>query len=299
MNKLLMEIIPCHFVLFSLFASFNLAVAQEKKGTSSTKHLPENEVVIHSPIDGIESTKTINQEGKENNINSDETESLTDLDDTNVTNSDEMHNNLEKEKERLEELEKELQKILNNLPQIGGIDEDENENKGVAEITHEKESKGNNDNDKLQKGKRSQSDDSIDNESTYVEDEEIAKVETEENESINSEGIKYDNPFDSAEVFYGMGEYKKALKMYKSLAKNTPNVTDFIWAQFQIANCYRNVKELDKAAKEYQNFINKYPDSFWADQASWYIEDVKWWKKWNKRVRSDDKPLSLSQKTEK
>ena len=303
MNKLLMKIVPCYLILFSLYASFNVTFAQSKGKTADTNHIPENEVVIHSPLDDMGTTKTTNSQKKENNLNSKESENSTDLDDINVSNYNELLEYLEKEKKHLEMLEKGHQETLDDIfdsTKSGDADNGKNGNNDSIKIADKKDKPSNQGNEKLQEKQSAQFDKDIYRENTNGNDGEVVKkAHIEDDELSGEEDIKYDNPFDSAEVFYEMGEFKKALNMYKSLANNTPNVADFIWAQFQIANCYRNMKELDKAAKNYQEFINKYPDSFWADQASWYIEDVKWWKKWNSKVRSNDKSLSLSQKTEK
>lgn len=100
------------------------------------------------------------------------------------------------------------------------------------------------------------------------------------------------SPFEMAEILYEMGKYEEAATSYKSIHKDTVNERDFIWSQFQIGNCYRNQKKLDEAIKEYQAFINNYPDSFWAEQASWFIKDAKWWAEWIKRIRSDETAIS-------
>lgn len=97
---------------------------------------------------------------------------------------------------------------------------------------------------------------------------------------------RYINPFDKAEVLYEGGKYHDAWRAYKMVKVGAINERDYIWAQFQICNCYRAVKKFDEAAKMYQEFINKYPDSFWAEQAAWYIQDSMWWKEWNDKVES-------------
>lgn len=85
---------------------------------------------------------------------------------------------------------------------------------------------------------------------------------------------------DLAECFYKLCEYDNALQTYKLLTPNDISLDQYIWAQYQIANCYRNMKKFDVAFNEYQRFINQYPGSDWVEQAKWYIEDINWWKSW-------------------
>lgn len=98
------------------------------------------------------------------------------------------------------------------------------------------------------------------------------------------EEVIYKSPFEAAEIYYELGKYKKALDEYEIMGADYPNESDYIWSRFQIANCYRNLKKLESAIERYQEFINKYPDSFWSEQAFWYMEDAKWWQQWNNRV---------------
>lgn len=101
----------------------------------------------------------------------------------------------------------------------------------------------------------------------------------------------YSSPFEMAEILYEMGKYEEAAIAYKSIRNDMVHERDFVWSQFQIGNCYRNQKKMDEAIKEYQTFINNYPDSFWAEQASWFIKDAKWWAEWFRRIRSDETPV--------
>ncbi len=85
---------------------------------------------------------------------------------------------------------------------------------------------------------------------------------------------------DLAECFYKLCEYDNALQTYKLLTPDNISSDQYVWAQYQIANCYRNMKKFDIAFSEYQRFINQYPGSDLIEQAKWYIEDVNWWKAW-------------------
>lgn len=93
--------------------------------------------------------------------------------------------------------------------------------------------------------------------------------------------IKNVNLLDLAECFYKLGEYNNALQTYKLLTPDDISLDQYIWSQYQIANCYRNMKNFDTAFSEYQRFIDQFPGSDLIDQAKWYIDDVNWWKSWH------------------
>lgn len=92
--------------------------------------------------------------------------------------------------------------------------------------------------------------------------------------------VKNVSLIDLAECFYKLGEYNNALQTYKLLSPNDISLDQYAWSQFQIANCYRNMKKFDVALSEYQRFIDLFPGSDLTDQAKWYMEDVTWWKSW-------------------
>ena len=85
---------------------------------------------------------------------------------------------------------------------------------------------------------------------------------------------------DLAECFYKLCEYNNALQTYKLITPTDTLLNQYIWAQYQIANCYRNMKKYDLALSEYQRFINQYPNGDLIESAKWYIDDVIWWKSW-------------------
>lgn len=96
---------------------------------------------------------------------------------------------------------------------------------------------------------------------------------------------------DLAECFYKLCEYNNALQMYKLLTPDNISLDQYIWAQYQIANCYRNMKKFDVAFSEYQRFLNQYPGSDLVEQAKWYIEDINWWKSWYEKNTLTNNPL--------
>ncbi len=85
---------------------------------------------------------------------------------------------------------------------------------------------------------------------------------------------------DLAECFYKLCEYDNALQTYKLITPDDNALDQYIWAQYQIANCYRNMKKFNAAVNEYQHFVNQYPGSNLIEQAKWYMDDINWWKSW-------------------
>lgn len=88
---------------------------------------------------------------------------------------------------------------------------------------------------------------------------------------------------DLAECFYKLCEYNNALQTYKLITPTDTLLNQYIWVQYQIANCYRNMKKYDLALSEYQRFINQYPNGDLIESAKWYIDDVMWWKAWSEK----------------
>ncbi len=85
---------------------------------------------------------------------------------------------------------------------------------------------------------------------------------------------------DLAECFYKLGEYNNALQTYKLITSSDVSLDQYTWVQYQMANCYRNMREFDLAISEYQRFIDQYSSDDLIVPAKWYIDDVSWWKSW-------------------
>ena len=96
---------------------------------------------------------------------------------------------------------------------------------------------------------------------------------------------------DLAECFYKLCEYDNALQAYKLITPTDTSLDQYMWAQYQIANCYRNMKKFDIAFGEYQRFVNQYPSSDLIEQAKWYIDDINWWKSWYEKKALANNPL--------
>src|SRR3990167_3374179 len=95
--------------------------------------------------------------------------------------------------------------------------------------------------------------------------------------------IRNVSQLDVAECYYKLCEYDNALQMYKLFTPNNTSLDQYIWAQYQVANCYRNMKKYDIAISEYQRFVNQFPESDLTDHAKWYMEDIHWWKVWSEK----------------
>lgn len=95
--------------------------------------------------------------------------------------------------------------------------------------------------------------------------------------------IRNVSQLDVAECYYKLCEYDNALQRYKLFTPDNTSLDQYIWAQFQVANCYRNMKKYDVALSEYQRFVNQFPESNLTDQAKWYMEDIGWWKAWSEK----------------
>ncbi|MEK7775753.1 MAG: hypothetical protein AAB331_00055, partial [Planctomycetota bacterium] len=110
------------------------------------------------------------------------------------------------------------------------------------------------------------------------------KVSSEETlDSRLEKEMKTINSFNAAECYYKLCEYENALKTYKMLTPDNCLAEQYQWAQFQIANCYRNLKDFEAALGEFKRFAGLSHDNELIDQANWYISDIQWWKTWNEK----------------
>lgn len=124
------------------------------------------------------------------------------------------------------------------------------------------------------------------------------KPETDASEDLShrlSKVIGKGRLLDLAECYYKLGEYNNALQTYKLITSSDASLDQYTWAQYQIANCYRNMREFDRAISEYQRFINQYPSGDLIEPAKWYIDDVNWWKSWcEKNALTNSHKLEIS-----
>ena len=119
----------------------------------------------------------------------------------------------------------------------------------------------------------------------YKEDGEVKEIITLENEGEDvgeSEKVVVNNidelihPFEIAENLYKLGEYETALDIYKLIIKNNNTKDKKMWISYQIANCYRKLSLYNKAVEAYREMQEVYEGTYWAKQAQWYIQDIKW-----------------------
>ncbi len=119
----------------------------------------------------------------------------------------------------------------------------------------------------------------------YKEDGEVKEIITLENEGEDvgeSEKVGVNNidelihPFEIAENLYKLGEYETALDIYKLIIKNNNTKDKKMWISYQIANCYRKLSLYNKAVEAYREMQKLYEGTYWAKQAQWYIQDIKW-----------------------
>ncbi len=119
----------------------------------------------------------------------------------------------------------------------------------------------------------------------YKEDGEVKEIITLENEGEDvgeSEKVVVNNidelihPFEIAENLYKLGEYETALDIYKLIIKNNITKDKKMWISYQIANCYRKLSLYNKAVEAYREMQEVYEGTYWAKQAQWYIQDIKW-----------------------
>jgi tetratricopeptide (TPR) repeat protein len=119
----------------------------------------------------------------------------------------------------------------------------------------------------------------------YKEDGEVKEIITLENEGEDvgeSEKVEVNNidelihPFEIAENLYKLGEYETALDIYKLIIKNNNTKDKKMWISYQIANCYRKLSLYNKAVEAYREMQKLYEGTYWAKQAQWYIQDIKW-----------------------
>ncbi|MGR3219781.1 MAG: tetratricopeptide repeat protein [Candidatus Anammoxibacter sp.] len=275
MKKIKLNTIVCSVVSLLLFSYICVIFAFDATGAERLQYASDDELVIYSDDEVV-----IHSPFNKNNARAVKkvvSRNLVSANDLNDAGYDEMVKYLEKEKAYLEKLDSKYRKTLG----IDSGNEDKYKNK-VKVIQDNKEIVA----EKVKKEDISQEETKPEkvNVEIVTKVEKNLKDESPTNEFVALGKINYDNPYEAAEVFYEMSKYTEAIKMYKSLQKNLPNEKDFVWAQFQIANSYRNLGKFDKAVQGYQDFINAYPDNFWTEQASWYLEDAKWWKEWGSRI---------------
>lgn len=88
----------------------------------------------------------------------------------------------------------------------------------------------------------------------------------------------------TADGLYKLLQYETALQIYKSIGLEKTSEEDNSWILYQISNCYRNLNQFDDALNTYNEILAKYPDTYPAKEAHWYLEDLNWWKQWHEKA---------------
>lgn len=78
------------------------------------------------------------------------------------------------------------------------------------------------------------------------------------------------------DMYYQGKSWDKALLQYKKATDTYVDPDDSPWGLYQIGNIYRKKQMFSDAVKAYEALIQKFPTSYWADQARWNREDVIW-----------------------
>lgn len=82
--------------------------------------------------------------------------------------------------------------------------------------------------------------------------------------------------FSLGDMYYQAKQWDKALQQYRKVTESYADPDDSPWGLYQIGNIYRHKKMYSDAVKAYDNLVQKYPSSYWTDQAKWNREDVIW-----------------------
>lgn len=85
-----------------------------------------------------------------------------------------------------------------------------------------------------------------------------------------------DSYYKMADHYYQEEKYDEALKNYTLVTRKFPRFQDTPWGLFQIANIYKNTGDYKRSIKMYKSLLEKYPDDYWARQAQWKMEDAIW-----------------------
>lgn len=78
------------------------------------------------------------------------------------------------------------------------------------------------------------------------------------------------------DYYYQQKKYDKAKKYYEVMMGAFPSSADMSWAKFQIGNIYRQYGQLDSAITVYTELVRSNPESYWAKQAKWKLDDTIW-----------------------
>ncbi len=79
------------------------------------------------------------------------------------------------------------------------------------------------------------------------------------------------DPLALANNLYGSGEYRLALDIYRKMDRKPLDQDSRLWIDYQIANCYRKLGKLPDAMKYYRIVTARSKESYWANDARWWL----------------------------
>ncbi len=80
----------------------------------------------------------------------------------------------------------------------------------------------------------------------------------------------------NADLEYRKKQWDKAMVLYRGAVQKYALPEDAPWGYYQIGNILRNQKKLSDALKSFDDVIQKFPGSYWAEQAKWNKDDIIW-----------------------
>lgn len=74
-----------------------------------------------------------------------------------------------------------------------------------------------------------------------------------------------------ADCLMSMGQWKSAQKRYAKAATMAPRAEEAAWVALQLGNLARREGKTDEAMQRYRETVERYPDTFYATQAEWFL----------------------------
>ena len=80
-----------------------------------------------------------------------------------------------------------------------------------------------------------------------------------------------------ADTLFALGEYERARAIYQQIIDDgTPSEKTASWVHMQIGNCARREGDFATALSAYDTVMTGTPESFWAEEAAWWTDQIKW-----------------------
>jgi len=79
-----------------------------------------------------------------------------------------------------------------------------------------------------------------------------------------------------ADTLFVLGEYGRARAIYQQIIDNKPSEKTAAWIHVQIGNCARREGDFATALDAYDMVMTETPESFWAEEAAWWTDQIKW-----------------------